>query len=448
MATRDRHDLAVPLLRRNFVLNVINGALSMVGVRAADPGTVVPLLVLRLAGAEWAVGLTAAVQEVGRVLTQVLAARWLDPVEQKRPVYIWGSVARVIALLTATGALCLGVGRDPRGVLVVLLASLFVLMVASGVCELAWTDITARSVPSARRGSLMTGRRVLGLILAVVVAAPLVDHFLDPRTSYRFPANYGMLFLVSTMGWAAAWTVFALGREPAPHAARRRLTLRQHLGRGLRILRRDDTYRSLLGLRLLTGLAGAVPVFFIAFASRGLGLGERWAALFLAVRTVSEILGSVVFGRVSDRTGNRKVIVISTWIATLTFAVASLSALSERVGGPAGAASQGSILLLGAAFCGLGLLAPAREMGEFNYMLDIAPALKRGSYIGFANAFLLPLSLVPIGVGWLAPRVGYLPLFVLATVVSALAIPAAMRLQEPRDELAEVHQEAAETIVT
>ena len=73
-------------------------------------------------------------------------------------------------------------------------------------------------------------------------------------------------------------------------------------------------------------------------------------------------------------------------------------------------------------------------MGEFNYMLDIAPAAKRPSYIGFGNAFLLPLSLAPVLVGWLVPLTGYAPLFAGAAFFSFLAILSTTRLKEPRTE--------------
>ncbi len=442
MASRDRTDLEVPLVRRSFVLNVINGAISVVASRVTDPGTVVPLLVLRLVGAEWVVGLVAGVQEVGRIAAQLFSARVLDAVERKRPVYVWGSVARVVALTVATGALLLGVGRDPRLVLAVLLAGLLTMMLFNGITELAWVDITARSVPSHRRGSLLTGRRLCGLILSVVVAAPLVDYCLAPAAPYPFPANYGVLFGLSTVMFGLAWTVFSLVREPASHAARRRLTWRQHFSRGVRIYRRDETYRGLLRLRFLAGLSGAVPTFFIAYAIRDLGLPERSAAVFLTIRVASEMLSSLIVGRMSDRSGNRAVIVASTWMALATFGAATGSALLAPAGTAAATAGSPCVLLLGVAFAGLGLLAAGRETGEFNYMLDIAPGPKRPSYVGFGNAFLLPLCLTPILVGWLAPRTGYLPLFALASLLSAVSILAALRLSEPREGLGEAAEGA------
>ena len=192
-AQRDRTDIAVPLVRRNYALSVVNGALWMLGNRTADPGTVIPLLVLRLAGAEWAVGAAQAVQEFGRVMTQVVISRALDSVPRKMPVYILGSVARIAALVGATVVLLTGEHRSPISILVVLLSCLFVLMVGNGISELAWGDVAARSVPSSRRGGMFMWRRVLGLLLAALVAAPLVGHFLAPDTHLPFPTNYGML---------------------------------------------------------------------------------------------------------------------------------------------------------------------------------------------------------------------------------------------------------------
>jgi len=431
-AVKDRTDIAVPLQRRNFFLNVINGALSMVAMRVADADTVLPLLVLKLAGAEWAIGLVQAIQGFGRVATQVFVARLMDAVSRKMPVYIWGSVGRVLALCVSAAALLLSHGRNPTLVLVVFLGGYFVWMLLNGVTELAWMDVTARSVPTTRRGSLMTGRKFIGLILAMLIAAPLVNYYLGPASPREFPANYGMLLIVNILFFGLAWVAFAVIREPAPHAANRTLTLRHHFARGLRVFRRDTMYRDLVWMRLLMGLTQAFPAFFIAFGKLSLNLPDQWAALFLSIKLVSEMISSIAFGRISDKLGNRAVIVTTAFVALGTFSMAAAAAWLNTRGT---ADSALPIVLLGGAFCGYGLLQSGRETGEFNYLLDIAPAAKRPSYIGFGNAFLLPLSLLPLIVGWVAPKTGYLPLFGFAALVSLIAGLVSIRLREPRDTL-------------
>ncbi len=431
--SKHRTDIAVPLQRRNFILNVINGAFSAVAMRTSDAGTVLPLLVLKLAGAEWAVGLVQAVQDLGRVSTQLLMSRVMDAVPHKMPLYRSGSVGRVLAMGLCASALFLGVDRDPRLVLLAFLSGLFLWMLLNGVAELAWMDVTARSVPSSRRGSLMIGRKFLGMILALLIATPLVNHFLGPGSPLQFPANYGALYLTSILFFAIAWGTFSLTREPKAHAARRTLTLRHHFARGIRVFQRDPLYQRLQWLRLTMGITQAFPAFFIAFGKVALDLADQWAALFLSVKLVSEMLSSVVFGRISDRLGNRAVIVTTTVVNFATFALAATCAWLDYAAGPGTPASRAEIFLLGGVFCGFGLITSGRETGEFNYLLDIAPAAKRPSYIGFGNAFLLPLSLLPLAVGWLAPRTGYLPLFGFATVVSLAALVVALRMAEPRE---------------
>ena len=432
---KDRTDIAVPLMRRNYYLNIVNGALSMVSMRIADAGTILPQLVLKLAGAEWAVGLAQAVQDLGRVATQVFAARWLDAVPRKMAIYIWGSVARIITLAVAAGALFWGVGKNPTITLAAFLGGLFVWMLLNGVTELAWMDITARSVPTTRRGSMTTGRKFFGMILALLISVPLVNYYLSDEGPMQFPANYGMLYVVGMVFFALAWIAFALMPEPPAHAARRTLSLRHHFARGMRVYRRDSMYRRLIRMRLLMGAVAAMPVFFIAFGKMSLGLADRWAALFLTLKLISEMISSVMFGRISDRFGNRKVIAVTAWASLFTFIVAALSAWLHVRSSGGDALSTASVVLLCAAFLGFGLWQSGREMGEYNYLLDIAPAAKRPSYIGFGNAFMLPLALLPILIGWVAPRVGYLPLFSFAAVVSGLAVVQSRRLPEPREVL-------------
>lgn len=431
--TKHRTDIAVPLQRRNFILNVINGAFSAVAMRTSDAGTVLPLLIYKLAGAEWAVGLGQAVQDLGRVSMQLPMSRVMDAVPRKMPLYMSGSVGRIVALSVCTGALLLGVDRDPRLVLLVFMIGLFCWMLLNGVSELAWMDVTARSVPSNRRGSLMTGRKFLGMILALVLATPLVKYYLGPSSPLEFPANYGALYVITIVFFGIAWGTFSLTREPESHAARRTLTVRHHFARGLRVLRRDPLYKRLLWLRVAMGITGAFSAFFITFGKVELGLADHWAALFLSIKLVSEMLSSVVFGRISDKMGNRATIVTTTVVTFATAGLAVLCAWLDHAAGPEAPASKLSIVLLGGVFCGFGVVTSGRDTGEFNYLLDIAPAAKRPSYIGFGNAFLLPLSLLPLLIGWLIPAVGYLPLFGFAALVSLSAVVVAVRMAEPRD---------------
>ncbi len=425
---RDATDMLVPLDKRTFGLGVANGALVTAGQRAADPGTVIPLLALKLIGAEWAVGLVAVVMGVCRAGTQLLVSRSADAMERKLPIY-WASFGmRVVALAVVTSVLLFGPDLPRQAIFLSLLLCLALYTGGQGLAGLAWSDIIARSIPTTKRGSFIMWRRLIGLALVIAFSAPLVKYLLGPGGPARFPRNYGYLFLVNLILAAIAWGCFSLVREPTPHAARHKLTLGQHLVRGARLWRRDRHYRRLLRVRAVIGLAAAIAPFFVVFGSTRLGLDDWWAGVFITIQVVTEWGAIVLMGRLSDVAGNRRVVIVTACLSVAATAIVLAAALL------AGNILWGTALLC-TAFAVLGALSAGRQTGEFNYLLDIAPARKRSSYIGFSSTVLMPVLAAPLLVGALVPRLGYIVVFAAAAVLAVAAVWLSTRLEEPREEL-------------
>jgi MFS family permease len=67
-----------------------------------------------------------------------------------------------------------------------------------------------------------------------------------------------------------------------------------------------------------------------------------------------------------------------------------------------------------------------------NYVMEIAPAVERAMYIGFANGVVgMALFVSPLG-GAVVDWLGFAPLFVFALLCAFLAVVFSLRLEEPR----------------
>ncbi|MFO7946762.1 MAG: MFS transporter, partial [Armatimonadota bacterium] len=381
---------------------IANGIIFYAGRRLADITTVVPLLLFRLSGLRWLVGAGHSIIFIARAIPQVVASRWVDTAERKRPIFIWCALIRFLTIM-AMGVSVLYASRVGYTVALVLLLSFFALRtLAQGVSSLAWSDIVARSVPTTKRGSLWKWRMVGGLFLVLLFSAPAVRYMLGDDAPYEFPANYAVLILVSGIITGIGWFVFAMVREPEGKPAKHTLTMKQHLARGMRFVTEDANYRRLMRVRICLSAAGAIVPFFIAFAVDVWGFRDAIAATFITVQILSQMGGSFLSGWISDRLGNRKLLVVS---GITLFFTSVFAAVGTYVTPPGGVMVLGHLitwrlLVMMACFVGSGVFMSQLFPAYTNYLIDIAPRRKLPSYIGFGSGFTVPIAAAPIVFGW------------------------------------------------
>ncbi len=431
--------MTVPLHQRNYRLGIVNGIVVEVGNRLADPMTVLPLLLIRLSGLTWMVGLLQAIVIVAPAIPAIAASRWVDAADRKLPIFRLYSTFRFLALIGMAVVVLLGRHISGISVAVLLLVFFAAWLIAQGVSTLAFLDLVAKSAPTTRRGSFWMWRQVVGLLLVVTVVVPFIHFMLSDAAPVEFPINYGVLLLAAALVLGVAWLVYAQVHEPPSKPARRILSMRQHVARGARIWDHDARLRRMVRVVLLLSSAGAIGPFFSTLGAKEWGFPDTAAATFMTVQMISQMIGSVIQGRVSDRHGNRLVLILASVTSLLNAGVATFAAWSAPTGGllVCGYEVTYRMLLLCACFAGSGVFIALLGPGRMNYLMDIAPERKRPSYIGFTSVYLLPCGVVPIILGILAQGVGFWLVFAISTLLSVVAIVLSLKVKEPRDDLDE-----------
>ena len=432
-------DMLVPLNVRTYRLAIANGILGVTGFRMADRTTIVPLLVHKLSGAAWMVGLVLGAWWVVHTLVQVTAARSLDALDRKKPVYIISAIMRGGAYVAIASVMWFGNDIPNAAILAVLVLGLMIHSAGGALAGLSFNDILAKSIPTTRRGTMQMWRRLGALAIIFVVVTPFVRRMIGEDSPFDFPRNFAVMFAVSVAISTIAWVLFSRVREPKSRTLAHKPSWRQHLRRGVQFVRDDSSYRRVIRIRLLTGLAAAIRPFFVVFAIQVWALPDEVAATFLAIQVAAEFVGAGVVGHISDRMGNRSAILV----AILSIIVSCVAAVA------AGAAQWDTaitvmawtvnlqIVILGAAFVGSGVFMASLMIGYTNYLMDIAPEEHRPSYMGFSTAFMLPLAIAPLAFGWVADVFGYQPVFIAGLLLSLTALYLFLQLPEPRDDLDE-----------
>ena len=100
--------------RRNFLLNLTEGAFWIAGSSLIASQTVLPALVTRLGGGNIAVGALNVVFWVGLFLPQLFAARFTQTLEWKKPWAIrFGTIHRSVVFLIGVCVLSFGSAAHP-----------------------------------------------------------------------------------------------------------------------------------------------------------------------------------------------------------------------------------------------------------------------------------------------------------------------------------------------
>ncbi len=169
--------------------------------------------------------------------------------------------------------------------------------------------------------------------------------------------------------------------------------------------------------RILISLATIADPFYVVYAKTDLGAPPATVGLYLGALSVASLLSNFLWSPLSDRAGNRTLMVLTVVSVSLVPLMAlALSSLAATV--PSG-------ILFGAfalVFVLSGLALGAARIINNNMLLSIAPPAERATYIGFLNTVLGIVIFVPVIGGVLVDIAGFQVLFVLSLLSSASAL--------------------------
>lgn len=422
--------LPAAVVRRNYSLGVVNGVLFALGEAMLSANLVLGLLIRQLGGSLALVGLLPALQSGGYLLPQMLMSGRIQGMAAKLPLYRRAALARVVAYLVLLAAIFGANHFSPPVSLWLIILSFSVFNFGGGTSTLAFQDVVAKVIPLRRRGSFFGTRQLLGGLLSFLIVGPLVRWLLNDDGPLGFPNNYGMLGLLGLVGIGGGLLAFALIVEPVQAQAGVRLRVIDGLRRAPAILCENADYRWFVISRMLTRVGQVAEPFYIIYATESLGLPASVAGAYLAVRAITGALSNLLWGRVSDSGGNRRLVLLSGGLLVLPPALALAGpALSFALG----LGSGGLLLALGLVFLASGAANDGSNLAASTYLLEIVPEAERPTYMGLANTLLGLSMFVPVLGGWLIDPIGYRGVFVLGLVFTLLGLLASRRLAPPGD---------------
>lgn len=432
-------ELSAPrgLSHRNFALGVINGALFILFTAFIDPDTVVPAFAWQLTGGKpLLVGLLVSLIGTGWFWPSLFISPFFATCERLMPWYWVSAAGRCVALL-GLPLVAFSLDHLSAGTGFVLVTLMYVGYTSfGGLSQIPFMTMIGDTIPPNWRGRFFGARYLLGGLLALA-AGPWVRWLLSDHCTLGFPNNYGWLFLAGGLVSVPALGSFCFAEERPRPVQRRRLPVLTDLRRGLRIVRRDRNFRRLIVTRCLAAfMLGLTMPFIVPYALSNLGIAASAVALFVVCKVLTYSLSNLLWSRVSDYHGNRRLLILSAFTSLVALAMVLVVHLLPNTP----LHLYGSVHLpLRVAFVGLtfacfGFSNAGQEIGYTNFLLEVIPERKRATYLTVYYLFWLPLCWVPLlGAVLIGSHNRFMLGFTIACVLCVAVIWYTFRLREVRE---------------
>lgn len=173
-------------------------------------------------------------------------------------------------------------------------------------------------------------------------------------------------------------------------------------------------------VQALQGVAAMALPILVLFSKQSFHLTVEMTAPLISVQMAGSLAGGLLWGTVSHRLSNRRVIQFNQCNILLIMTMAIVAAVTGQ-----------AWLAYPLAF--LSGLTFACWMGYPNYIIDITDEGRRPQFLVMSSLVNLPFTFLPWAAGQLAELFGFLPVFALCAVAAVLSSILSLGLREHRE---------------
>ncbi|MEM5517902.1 MFS transporter [Henriciella sp. AS95] len=400
---------------RNFFTHIVALGATKTADGLIDPKLVLSWLLTQLGAPAVFLGLLVPVRESGALLPQLFTAARLRRLPYRKYAWAGGSIVQGLCAISI-GIAALTLEGQAAGATIII--ALTVLALARSVCSVTYKDVLGKTVSKSRRGTATGTATSMSALFVLVFGAMLASGLLK-----RMDVVVTAIFVASGL-WLCAAILFATLEEEKGATEGGRNPLSAALD-NFRLLRDDAQLRRFIATRSLLISTALAPPFMVA-----LGASDRSENMFgglgllVIASSGAALLSSYVWGRLADRS-SRKVLIYSSGAATIaligTVVLNALGLLTDIWALPL------VIFALMIAYQGV-------RLGRSTHLVDMANEDTRAAYTALSNTIIGVLLLAGSVFSLIAELAGLQTVIVVLAVMSALAIPVAISLDEVQDD--------------
>lgn len=401
--------------------NFMRHVLSLGATKSADGFADAKLILAWLFGAlgvpAWLTGLLVPVREAGALLPQLGIAALIRGLPVRKWVWVAGSAGQGLAVIgIAIAALTLE-GTAAGSVIIALLT---LAALARGACSVSYKDVLGKTVSRSTRGTA-TGAAGSAASVIVLLFGLALAFGLFPRT----PATVAAVLMLAGGLWLAAAALFASLTE-APGATEGGGNALELFRKQFGLLGKDAQLRRFIRVRALLISTALAPPFVLAVSGEaGQGALDQLGG-FIVATSLASFASAYVWGRLSDRSSRRVLILAGVVAATSLSATVAIAWLAPHL--------LEGVLVPAALLFVLMVAHQGVRLGRSTHIVDMADADQRANYTALSNTVIGIVLIAGGAFGVLAQLAGEVTVLGVFALMAVLAAMSARGLDEVQQD--------------
>ena len=404
--------------KRNYKALIAEGSLFFTGMSFIDVNAVIPVFIFAYTQSVLLAGLATTINFAASIILQTLVGPYVKGIRNV-PAYV-SLIMFLFRPLPFVMIPLLLLDLSPWLTAGVFLLIYTLLCAGDGLIVIPWTDLFSRTVVSEKRG-LMLGYQMLfggmGALLAGFIVKTVLDHP-DLNNDQRFSIIFGGAAIALTLSSVAMTYSRDLPHEieavrPKPLQYYKKLPV---------YFRRHPDFIQVVVIRVLSIVVFMIAPFIIIFGQDRLALPSEAVSTLIYIQMIGSLLGGFIWGRISRRYGNHRVIQFSQIMGLLLAVSMATVSLAGWLTVPA------YLLWPLVLINGINM---ASWIGFMNHTIDIVSEEERTIYLLISNLMTFPFTFLAFLAGLVVHQFGYRPIFIAGSLAAGAAVWLAFRLKPP-----------------
>ncbi|NJD04066.1 MAG: MFS transporter [Ruminiclostridium sp.] len=404
--------------KRNFIFMTVEGSLIFSALAFLDANTVIPIFVYAYTGNLQLAGLASTLKMFFTFLPQLLVGIYAYKIRNvPRFTALVMLFFRSLPLLMIPVLLA---GLNPYLTVLIFLVLYCAFYTGEGIISIPWWDVFGRTIPFERRGRLLGYQLLFGGI-GGLAAGFIIKITLD-NTQLSSAVKYSVLF--GCGGFIALLSAISMMsvRDFARKTDCKYETLIGRLRRLPGYLFKNKEFVNINIVQVISFFNGMLVPLLILFCKDTFNLGTSEVSTLIYVQIAGTLAGGILWGNISHYLGNKYAVMISQIIGFgingMALAFIALKPLGVHF----------LLLWLIAFMSGLYM---GSWLGFLNYIIDVTTEEDRTIYLVINSVITFPFALLYYFAGLAASRLGFLPVFTIASVFAIGAVIMSFTLKSP-----------------
>ncbi len=402
----------------NFFLTIISYFFNKLADSVANMKVIIPWLMESLNVPLFLISFLVPIKESGSLLPQLLIAAYI----RKLPIrkYIWSLGVFFQALcIIAIGIVAWNMKGLNAGIAIITL--IIIMSLARGLSSVAAKDVIGKTIPKTRRGIL---NGYAGSLAGLIVIG-LGVYFLLVGEKPFSPQNFGILLFLAGFFWIIAALIYLKIEEFEGETDGGGNAISLALKK-LSLLKTDKAFRLFVITRALFLCSVLSAPFFVILAQQQSNSSSYLLGLFILASGFADFSSSIIWGKLSDISSRKSMIIGASISTILGFLVFTLSTFYENI--------FSIIWVMPLIYFILTVGYQGIRIGRKTYLVDLAGGNKRTDYVAVSNTIIGIVLLFSGFIGTLSSSIGLNGIILLLSIIGMIGIFLALKLPEVQKE--------------